>query len=697
MDTDVIVIGAGAGGLTASIGLAKAGKKVILIEKGYMGGDCTNFGCIPSKRLIHLARSYNDALRMGGNGKELEQSRDSILEKTRNLVTEIRSNESPEELEKFGISVIKGEARFIDNHSIAVVTLAGEKHYRAKHIIIATGSRPRQLTVVGANEGDVLTNETIFSLKKIPSKLLIVGAGPIGCELGQAFAHLGTKVTILDQGNQILSREDPAVSELTEKLLRRQDIEILHHATLQEVKDRQAKVIIAKPEEKPKCLSVDFEHILISIGRVPNSESIGLHNIHVSTTDHGLIPVDQHYRVKKHKNIFAIGDVASPAQFTHVADDMARHVIKKILFPLARVSKQALPRVTYLDEEIATVGMTPKEAQKIIQSEELLTLSLPYQDADRAKTDDLEGMIQVTVKKLSGKVMGASIMGRGAGELINVFTIAMDNNLSLWRVAKSIYPYPVLGRLIKKLGDQFLAYTIGHLKEDIWYVCKKHFNKILALFFWGAVIMGFYGYQQMMGMSSVDLIIQLYNIITGTWYGPLLYMIVYAIRPVIFFPATLLTLLSGILYGFWGGVLYTIIGENISASIAYLLGRFLGKGLFPLEGQGIISTWKRRLQRNGFNAVLMMRLFFLPFDLVNYLCEILHVPYFQYLAATMIGIIPGLTAFVSLGASVEIMDLKSLLSGGVHLKPEFLIMGLIFFLSSITCAHWLRKHRQVKS
>ncbi len=686
-DYDAIVIGAGSGGLTSSIGLAKLGKKVLLIEKYLMGGECTNSGCIPSKNLIHHAREYAIAKKRGGDTKELEEYRNSILGKVRSKIEHIRSEESPEILEKLGVKVVIGKAQFFDKHTVEV----GKKKYTARKFVIATGSSPRMLDIPGLEEEKTLTNENLFHLKEIPKKLVILGGGAIGCEMAEAFNNLGSDVTIITTSMHIMPFEELDISKLAEESLRKKGIKIQTQGTITSCENGEALINCTEAHGKT-VVKMPYDYILMAIGRVPNKKGLNLEAANIHFDDHG-IKVDKHYRTNQ-KHIFAVGDVATRAKFTHVADDQGRHVVKKILLPFAGADNQKpIPHVTYLTEEVAGVGLTYDAATKIYGPKEVTKIALPFEAADRAKTDEAPtGTIIIVAKKLSGRILGAHIMGKNAGELLNTFTVAIQNKLSLYKLNKVIYPYPVLGRLIKKVSDAYLADTAKNAKEDIKHVIKKHFPKVTALIFWGALLYYFNEYKEVNNVTSLDLTKQLYSYLTTTSSGPIIFMVAYALRPLILFPASLLTALAGALFGFWWGSLYTWIGENASANFAYGLGRFLGKDLINENEMGFMANWKKKINQNGFISVLIMRLIFLPFDLTNYGCGILRVKWRSYFLATLVGIIPGMMTFVSFGASIE--NIEAFDPSQLGLDSRQLLISVLLFVGSLYLSKIVKKRQK---
>lgn len=694
---DAIVIGAGSGGLTSAIGLSKVGKKVLLIEKDKMGGECTNTGCIPSKSLIHHAKAYQDAFALAGDTEKLKHYKDKILGLVRKKVKSVRDEESPELIHKHhGIKVLLGEASFRDEHTVVIQQAKDHVTHTGKNIVIATGSSARKTEIEGLEKEMLLTNENLFDLEEIPKKLLVIGGGAIGCEMAQALTHLGAKVTISNKSTRILPREESEVGLLTEEIFQKQGMKIYNHAVVNKV---EGNVAIVEQTEGGKVIKhrVEFDKILLGIGRVPNIEGLNLKEVEIAHTQRG-IKVDKHYRTNL-KNVFAVGDVSSEAKFTHTADDQGRHVMKKILFPLYRgKSDKPIPRVTYLDQEVASVGMTSEQAKKRYAKEEIIVVKMPYGNTDRANTDEAqEGTAIVVAKRLSGRILGATLMGKNAGELLSVFTLSIQNKISMYKLNSMIVPYPVLGRLYKKLSDTYIGLTVDNLKTDLKFALKKQLPKLIAVIFWLAIIISFSYYKAMNNLTSLDLVKELYQFVTGTTYGPILYIFVYAFRPVIFFPATLLTLISGALFGFWGGVFYTIVGENLSANLAYAIGRFLGEDFCrpDAEGEiGLLNTWSKELRENSFISVLIMRFIYLPFDLVNYGCGILCVKWPAYILATFIGILPGLITFVSFGATIE--NIESFNLAQISINPMQLVVSVALFLSSLVIARLVQNYQRKK-
>jgi len=466
---DVIVIGAGSGGLTAAVGFKNIGKSVLLIEREHMGGECTNTGCIPSKALLHHAKRYYEAKQAGGASLQLETYRLSVLQKVREKIQEILAHETPEQFTDMGIDVVLGEAVFTGSNTISVA----DTIYTFKKSVIATGSSPRTIEIDGIDTQDILTNQNVFDQETIPEKLLVIGAGPIGMELGQAFAMLGSSVTIVEKNERFAGLEDHLISPIIEKEFVDMGITILKQAECKKVSNKTALVDITKNDSAIETKEVSFNKILIAVGRVPNIPQ-GLDAAGIKSDEYG-ITTNNHHRTSNN-DVYAVGDVSLRLKFTHTADDAARHVVKKELLKIIPSEKnKQVPKVTYTKPAIAAVGISYADAIETYGKNKVIKISVPYSKNDRAFTDNAteDGLALVITKKISGKILGVNIIGQSSGEILSFFTLAMENNISLWKINKIIFPYPTISGIIKKISDEFLSYQLGNLKSDIINYFKK--------------------------------------------------------------------------------------------------------------------------------------------------------------------------------------------------------------------------------
>jgi len=683
---DIVVIGAGSGGLTAAVGFSKVGKEVLLVEKEHMGGECTNSGCVPSKALLHHAKSYYTAKQIAGSSTQSQEYRKEAFTYVRNKVDSILAEETPENFKKLGIDVVMGEAVFKTKCSIEV----NGAIFQYKKAIIASGSSPRMIKVDGLRSSDVLTNQNIFECDDVPEKLLIVGSGPIGMEMAQACAMLGSKVTIASIDSRFARLEDTAISPIIQEKFEALGITIHLNTSLSHVTGNTAHLITKNNDtDSEKENRIIYDKILIAIGRTPNLPQ-GLDIAGITSDKYGIV-VDSQYRTSN-KYVYAVGDVAQRLKFTHTADDIARQVVTRVVSKgwLRLNTKKAVPKVTYTQPEMAQVGLSHEHALEKYSEDEIMRIEVPFTANDRAKTDNnTDGLLVVIARRLNGTVLGAHIIGPTAGELIGIFTIVIDQKISLWKLQKTIFAYPTYGLTIKKAGDYFFAQQVASLKKDLVFQIKKHAPKIIALIFWGTILYTFQHYRIDNALSYQDILLQLLHFFTGSMYGPIVYMGLYAIRPIILFPATLLTALSGALFGLWWGIAYTILGENASANIAYWIGRFFGKGL-KLE-DSLIGTWVEALRKRPFESVLFMRLFYFPFDLTNIGSGVLKVRWVSYFIATLIGIMPGLTTFVALGAALDIESFKMDGLTFDALDPKYLALSIVIFAVSLTLSRYLKR------
>ncbi len=679
---DVIVIGAGSAGLTAAVGCAKVGKRVLLIEREHLGGECTNSGCIPSKALLHHAKAYAAAVDISDKTPSNETFRQAALAYVQRKITEVLADETPAHFESQGITVVMGEAVFTSANTVQVK----EHTYTFNRAIIATGSAPRLTTIPGLTAEQTLTNQNLFNLTVIPERLLIVGGGPIGLEMGQAFALLGSQVTIVDTGSRFAKLEEVAVAKVTEAAFMKLGITFVPEGEVMAVSGNLA-TIYRKNTEISETIS--FDKVLVAIGRVPNLPT-GLTQARITHTESGIV-VNQNYQTSN-RNVYAIGDVAERLKFTHMADDTARQVVTHLVSRglLSVNPRKAVPKVTYTSPEMAQVGLSWDAAVSAYGADRLHRIEVSFAHNDRARTDDVtDGVLVVIARRLSGKILGAHIAGPAAGELINIFTIAIDQKLSLWKLRNTIFAYPTYALIIKKAGDYFFAAQIGTLKHDLKRTFFSLAPKVLLAAVWVYALYQLYDYQQTFGLTITELALNLFSFITGTVWGPVLYILTYAIRPLTFIPATPLTLSAGIFFGFWGGLIYTIIGANLSASVAYAVGRFFGSNL-KLENT-ILRPYVGALRSNPFSAVLTTRLLFMPFDVVNYGAGILRLPFIPYLLATIIGTLLGIATFISVGAALSVEEVRANGFSVAAIDAEFLVLSGIIFIASLGVAKLLKK------
>ena len=451
---NLVVIGAGTAGLVTAAGAAGLGAKVALIERHLLGGDCLNVGCVPSKGIIRASRAAYDvktAETFGVScGKEISIDFGKAMERMRRLRAGISAHDSAERFSKeLGVDVFFGKAKFTGPDAIEVLG----KRLRFKKAAICTGARAGVPQILGIIEAGYLTNETVFSLTALPQRLAVIGGGPIGCELAQTFARLGSKVFLIDQGDHLLPREDADAAEVVQKSVARDGVEIRLRSKVQQAKKRGSEKLLTI-DVNGRNEEVLVDEILAGVGRVPNVEGLDLEIAGIDYDSRAGVRVNDRLQTSNPR-VYAAGDICSLYKFTHAADAMARIVIANALFK-ARQKAPALviPWCTYTDPEVAHVGLYEKDAREM--GIEVQTLTVPLSDVDRALLDgEAEGFARVHLKKGTDKILGATIAARHAGEMINEISLAMTAGLGLSAIGKTIHPYPTQAEAIKKLADAY--------------------------------------------------------------------------------------------------------------------------------------------------------------------------------------------------------------------------------------------------
>jgi pyruvate/2-oxoglutarate dehydrogenase complex dihydrolipoamide dehydrogenase (E3) component len=465
---NLVVIGAGTAGLVTAAGAAGLGARVALVERELLGGDCLNVGCVPSKALIRAARvaaQVRDAAQFEIHvppGVRVDFA--GVMERMRRLRAGISAHDSATRFRGLGVDVYLGQGAFTGPNTVEV---AGQT-LRFRRAVIATGARADRPAIPGLAEAGFLTNETIFSLTELPPRLAVIGAGPIGCELSQAFARFGSWVHLLGNHPQILPREDRDAAEQVAKALRRDGVELTLSCQISRVEKRgHEKVIHVACGEKQRELVVDA--LLVGAGRVPNVEGLDLDAAGVRYERKEGVWVNDRLQTTN-PSIFAAGDICSRFKFTHAADAMARIVIQNALFKgRARASALIIPWCTYTDPEVAHVGLYEHEARE--RGIAFRTFTQELHDVDRAVLDgEDEGFVKVIVDARGDRILGATIVAAHAGEIISELTLAMVGRLGLRTIANTIHPYPTQAEAIKKVGD---AYNRTRLTPTVKWLFEK--------------------------------------------------------------------------------------------------------------------------------------------------------------------------------------------------------------------------------
>jgi pyruvate/2-oxoglutarate dehydrogenase complex dihydrolipoamide dehydrogenase (E3) component len=462
---NLVIVGAGTAGLVTAAAAAGLGAKVALVERDLMGGDCLNVGCVPSKALIKAARVARSARHAGEYGIEVSGDVSvnfaDVMRRMRRLRSGIAPHDSAARFRGLGVDVFLGEAVFRDSNSLVVNDVV----LPFKKAVIATGARATAPPIPGLEGVDYLTNETLFSLTKLPHRLGVIGAGPIGCEMAQAFAVFGSDVYLIETQHGVLPREDRDAAHLVQQSLADDGVHLLCCGKELRVRRDHTQVHLTL-HSHDRQYDQGVDQLLISAGRAPNVERLGLDVIGVDYDVRNGVKVDDRLRTTN-RNIFAAGDVCSTYQFTHAADFQARIVVQNALFPArAKASRLVIPWCTYTTPEVAHVGLNNQQAAE--QGIAVDTFEVPLGQVDRAILDGQErGFARALVKKGTDRILGATIVAENAGELIAEVTLAMTYNMGLGKIANSIHPYPTQADAVRKLGDQYNRTRLTPLAKSV--------------------------------------------------------------------------------------------------------------------------------------------------------------------------------------------------------------------------------------
>jgi pyruvate/2-oxoglutarate dehydrogenase complex dihydrolipoamide dehydrogenase (E3) component len=449
---NLVVVGAGTAGLVTAAGAAGLGAKVALVERYLLGGDCLNVGCVPSKCMIRSSRvawELREAARFGVLAGDPTIDFGAVMARMRRIRAHISAHDSAARFRDLGVDVFLGDGRFTGPDTVAV----GDTTLRFKRAVIATGARAAHPPVEGLAAAGFLTNETVFSLTERPRSLAVIGAGPIGCELAQTFRRLGSEVVLLHDCPHILNREDDDAAEIVQRGFVREGIRLVLDARLTRVAGGPDGKTIAF-ESRGARDEVRVAEILVGAGRAPNVIGLGLETVGVEYDEQRGVHVDDRLRTTN-PSIYAAGDVCMSYKFTHTADATARVVIQNALFlGRKKVSTLTIPWCTYTDPEVAHVGIYEGEAAA--RGFAVATFTIPLAEVDRALTDGEEdGFVKVHVRKGSDTIVGATIVARHAGEMINELTLAIVRKVGLGALANVIHPYPTQAEAIRKAGDAY--------------------------------------------------------------------------------------------------------------------------------------------------------------------------------------------------------------------------------------------------
>jgi len=469
----LVVIGAGTAGLVTAAAAAGLGARVALIERHLLGGDCLNVGCVPSKAIVRAARAWHEAReaqRLFGGPPAVERGDfGAVMERMRRIRADLSSGDSVHRFRDLGVDVFLGAGRFVGPAAVEI----GGKRLEFRRAVIATGGRPDAPEIPGLGAAGYLTNETIFSLTTLPPRLLVIGAGPVGCELAQAFARFGSQVTVIARGEHALAREDADAAGVVERAMKRDGIVFLRQASIVRVERSGGERLIVlrgATGEEP----VRGDEILVAAGRGPNVEGLDLEAAGI-VYDRAGVRVNDRLRTTN-RRVYAAGDICSRFHFTHAADALARIVVQNALFyGRARASRLIIPWTTYTSPEVAHVGMYEKDARAA--GLQVDSLTIPMHQVDRAVLDgETEGFLRVHLKTGSDRILGATLVAEHAGEMISEIGLAITAGLGLGRIGATIHPYPTQAEVFRKAADAWRRKKLTPLVKRVLKVFFRSFR-----------------------------------------------------------------------------------------------------------------------------------------------------------------------------------------------------------------------------
>lgn len=467
---DLCIIGGGAAGLVVAAGGAALGAKVVLVEKHRLGGDCLYYGCVPSKTLLHsaqVAQTLRDATRFGIHGELHPVQLSAVMQRVTDVIRRIEPNDSPERFRGLGVEVIFGAGCFTQPDTFSV----DGRPLRARNFVLTTGSRPAIPPIPGLEHVSFLTNETVFSLGENVPCLIILGGGPIGIELAQAFVRLGSRVHIVQRGPGILPREDADLTHIITDRLRSEGVEFHLGCTPKRAERTAEGVRLHLTTHSGSEETLDATHLLVATGRQPNLEGLGLEVAGIEL-EHGRLKVNQRLRTTN-KHIYACGDIAGPYQFTHMAEHHAGVILRNTLFHLpAKTEQRVIPWCTFTDPELARVGLSEQEAQA--QGLAHRVYRFPFHDIDRAQADGATDGCAKIITDPKGRLLGAALVGAHAGEMIHEYVLALAKNMKAGDLSKIIHIYPTLAQINRRVADQ-------RLKEGLTPGTRKWIKRIFRL------------------------------------------------------------------------------------------------------------------------------------------------------------------------------------------------------------------------
>jgi pyruvate/2-oxoglutarate dehydrogenase complex dihydrolipoamide dehydrogenase (E3) component/uncharacterized membrane protein YdjX (TVP38/TMEM64 family) len=661
-DYDVVVIGAGSAGLVACKLANGLGKKVALIEKRKIGGDCTWFGCIPSKTLIKSANIAHQMSRLAEFGLKpngpVELNTDAVMPHVRAVVQADADGHPPASYEAEGINVIFGAAEFLDNHRLKVA----DKTISAKKFIICTGSRASIPPIEGLDQVRYLTNETIFDLDTLPESMIVLGAGPIGIELSAALNRLGVKVTVLARSTRILKKEDPELSNILLQTLRAEGLTILTETKTIKFSQHEER-IVTDIEDSEGARQIEAQSLLVAVGRKPNIDTLSLEKAGVEFDDKG-VKVDKYLRTTD-KNIYAAGDVAPPYLFTHIAEYEAVIATTNacLPFPIRRTNYENVLWCTYTDPELARAGLTEDQA-RAQYGDKVRVYRWEHKNVDRAKTDLEENGLTKIICTPKGKIFGIHILGHVAAELMHEVQLAKSLNKPFSKIASVIHAYPSYSDAVRQPAKKCYIDILQNnffVKLAQGLTAKKNRAKIILIL---VVIAAFAVLLMTFGDSltfenlrhkSTELknySNQHYAISVAVFVAIYIVSVAFSIPG-----ATVLTLTSGFLYGTILAALYVNVGATIGATLAFIFVRYIAGGWVQKKYSDKLIRFNKELSINGAKYLLTMRFIpAFPFWLINVFAGLTKIPLWTFVWTTSVGILPGSLVYANAGKQIGSLE-----------------------------------------
>ena len=655
-DYDIVVIGAGSAGLVACKLANGLGKKTVLVEKRKIGGDCTWFGCIPSKTLIKSANIAHQMTRLQEFGlvptNPVELNAKKVMSHVRAVVETDAAGHPAESYEAEGINVLFGQARFIDNHRIKVA----DKTISSKKFVICTGSSPLIPSIDGLNDVSYLTNETIFDVETLPKSMFVLGAGPIGIELSAALNRLGVKVTVLLRSGQILKKEDKELADRLLQILQAEGVTILTNIQTKKLSQEQNK-IIANVEDKQGQRQIEAESLLIAVGRKPNVDDLDLEKAGVEFDKNG-IKVDNHLKTTT-KNIYAAGDIVPPYLFTHIAEYEAIIATTNACLPIPvkKTNYQNVLWCTYTDPELAHAGLTESQAREQY-GDKIRIYNWEHKDVDRAKTDLEEHGFSKFICDKKGKLLGIHILGHAGAELMHEAQLAKSIGLPFRKIASVIHAYPSYSDAVRQPAKRCYIDTLQNncfvkLAKSI--TSKNNRTKIILFLVVLALLIGlrFTGIGDKLTLQNLqangDKLVDYSN--QNYLFSVSIYILIYIAVTAFSLPgATILTLAGGYLFNFFVGAIYVNIAATTGATLAFLFARYVVGESIQKKYADKLAKFNVELDKNGARYLLTLRFIPLfPFFLINIFAGLTNIPLKTFIWTTSLGIFPGSLVYAYAG------------------------------------------------